>query len=285
MASFLTPPQIVQKIDEGGVAKARLSPGRTFLLALLAGAFIGFAAHLATVVGTGPYAWWGLKKFMVGSVFSVGLMLVIIPGSELWTGNCLMAMAYFEKKISLSELLKNWVIVLAGNFIGAVSLALLIVSFAQLLNGPVGGTAIQIAYDKVAQPEEGLSHWFAFFSRGVCCNILVCLAIMMAAAAKDIAGKIWAIYFPIMAFVASGFEHSIANMYFLPAGYFAKYFGEAVKHSGKGADSLDLLNWSAFFNDNLIPVTLGNFVGGFLIVGWTYWFLYGKVHSPSLEEE
>lgn len=261
-------------------AKANNSAAKLLLLGILAGIFIGFAAHLATTVATGwsiggAAALFGLKKFFIGAVFSVGLMLVIIPGSELWTGNNLMFIGLLNKNITLGQMLRNWVLVYLGNLIGSIFLAWIIASMSGLTGGTVGGTAINIAYGKVAATVDGgASHNIMYFFRAIGCNWLVCLAVMMAIAAKDIAGKVLAIFFPIMAFVSSGFEHAIANMYFIPAGIFSKAFSGAVTASGKSLTTLGALNWGTFFSNNLITVTLGNFVGGAIFVGAVYWWIY-----------
>ncbi|MHC4754914.1 MAG: formate/nitrite transporter family protein, partial [Planctomycetota bacterium] len=274
--NFLTPPELAQAFVGVGVKKAKLPISKMVLLGILAGVYIGFAAHLATTVATGwsiggEAALFGLKKFFIGAVFSVGLMLVIIPGSELFTGNNLLTVAMCHGKLGFGGVLRNWIPVYLSNLLGSILLALVIALGSGLLSGPVGGTAINIAFGKVAASE---GHNSAFFFRAICCNFLVCIAVMMAIAAKDIVGKVWAIFFPIMAFVTSGFEHCVANMYFIPAGIFAKRFPAAVEASGKTAEQLADLNWSTMWTNNLITVTLGNVVGGAIFVGIVYYFLY-----------
>lgn len=254
-----------------GSDKVKRSVSSTFILGILAGAYIGFAAHLATVVGTGTVAWIGLQQFMVGAVFSLGLMLVIIPGSELWTGNTLMSAALLERRITLRQMLGNWTWVYLGNLVGAMLLAWMVGAQSGILNGPFGVKAVQIALGKVNQ---GPGHNWAYFFRALGCNWLVCLAVIQAMAAKDIAGKVLAIFFPIMAFVASGFEHAIANMYFIPAGIFAANL-EAVRSAGLfPEDVLAHLNWANMWRYNLIAVTAGNLLGGGLCVGTSYWWVY-----------
>ncbi len=279
MSDFLAPADLSRSLVGLSEKKASTSIVKLFVLGILAGVYIGFAAHLATVAGTGTFAWLGFKKFVIGSVFSVGLMLVIIPGSELWTGNNLMVVGLLQRRITLGGLLKNWTAVYLGNLVGSVILAFIIAKSSGLLDGAVGGTAINIAYGKVTTQIEGISHNYAYFFKAIGCNWLVCLAVMMALAAKDIGGKVLAIYFPIMAFVASGFEHCIANMYFIPAGIFAKGFSNAIAASGKSAEALQALNWSSMWTQNILIVTAGNFVGGALFVGVVYWFLYVKENS------
>jgi formate/nitrite transporter len=271
MADFLAPGDLSKALVGVGVNKAAIPPAKMIVLGILAGVYIGFAAHLATTIATGPFEWFGMKKFLIGAVFSCGLMLVIIPGPELWTGNNLMGVALFNGKIGVDGMLKNWGIVYLGNLIGSIMLAVFIAKMSGLANGPVGGTMINIAAGKTAAAD---GHNLQFFFRAICCNWLVCLAVMMAVAAKDIAGKVWAIFFPIMAFVASGFEHAIANMYFIPAGIFAKESAKAVTASGKTVEQLAGLNWGSMWTQNLVTVTLGNLVGGFIFVAAVYWFLY-----------
>ena len=283
--NFLTPPELAQSFVGVGVGKASLPIKKMILLGILAGVYIGFAAHLATTVATGwtiggEPALFGLQKFFIGAVFSVGLMLVIIPGSELFTGNNLMTVALCHGKLRFGGILRNWIPVYFSNFVGSVILAWIIASASGLLNGNVGGTAINIALGKVAASE---GHNYAFFFRGIGCNFLVCLAVMMAIAAKDITGKIWGIFFPIMAFVTSGFEHCVANMYFIPAGIFAKTFPAAREASGKTAAQLAGLNWGSMLTHNLVAVTLGNIVGGAIFVGVVYYFLY--VRGTNCGEE
>lgn len=277
MKNFLTPAELAEHVVAWGHAKMRFSVLTTLLLGILAGAYIGFAAHLATIVATGDFAWIGLKRFCVGAVFSLGLMLVIIPGSELWTGNTLMSAAVLERRISIGQMLQNWCWVYLGNLVGAVFLAWMIAGQTGILDGDFGVKAVQIAAAKV---EQSSGHNLAYFFRALGCNWLVCLAIVQAMAAQDIAGKVLAIFFPIMAFVASGFEHAIANMYFIPAGIFAAQL-ETVQHMcALDPALLEQLNWANMWQNNLISVTLGNLVGGGLCVGMCYWWIY-RVHTNA----
>jgi formate transporter len=288
MSNYLTPSEISRSFVETGIKKASLGIAELFLLGILAGVYIGFAAHIATVVATGHTEWYGIQRFFVGSVFSLGLILVVIAGSELWTGNTMMSMALLERRITLAMVLRNWFFVYAGNFAGSLMLAWIIAHSSGLLNGASGGTAIKIAYGKLAEQIPGASHNSAFFFRGIGCNWLVCLALMLAAASKDISGKILGIYFPIMAFVASSFEHCVANMYYIPAGIFAAGFDAARTASGLDAAALSSLTWSAMFTNNIIAVTLGNFVGGSIFTGAAYWWLYvrrEKKLSPGVSAE
>ena len=197
-----------------------------------------------------------LAKFVAGLIFPAGLILVLVAGAELFTGNCLMVMAAAEGKINLPQLLRSWVVVYVGNLAGGVLVACLI-----SLSGQLGASALRDFTVKVASNKIALSFGNAFVL-GLLCNWLVCLAVWSSFAAKDVAGKIFAVFFPIWLFVASGFEHSVANMYYIPAGIFASG-GEVVG-----------LTWSAMFTKNLLPVTLGNIVGGAVFVGMAYLMAY-----------
>ena len=277
MSNFMAPAELSKAFIGIGKAKANNSASKLFVLGILAGVFIGFAAHLATTVATGwtvggAPALFGLKKFFIGAVFSVGLMLVIIPGSELFTGNNLMTIALMNKDITFGQMMRNWGIVYIGNLIGSILLAWMIAAMSGLTDGAVGGTALNIAYGKVTA--GGSMHNVWFFFRAIGCNWLVCLAVMMAIAGKDIASKVLAIFFPIMAFVTSGFEHIIANMYFIPAGIFSKGFEKAVAASGKSLTQLADLNWVSMVSQNFIVVTLGNITGGAILCGVVYWWIY-----------
>ncbi|MDY0211869.1 MAG: formate/nitrite transporter family protein [Desulfuromonadaceae bacterium] len=278
MKNFLTPAELAEQVVSWGHAKVRSPVQTTLLLGVLAGAYIGFAAHLATIVATGDFTWIGLKQFSVGAVFSLGLMLVIIPGSELWTGNTLMSAALLERRITLGQMLRNWCWVYLGNLAGAVFLAWMIASQTGILDGAFGVKAVQIAAAKV---EQSSGHNLAYFYRALACNWLVCLAIMQAMAAQDIAGKVLAIFFPIMAFVASGFEHAIANMYFIPAGIFAAQLETVQSMCDLDPALLEQLNWATMWQNNLISVTLGNLVGGGLCVGVCYWWIYRVRYSDG----
>jgi len=269
--TFLSPDEIARAMIALGKAKANLSISRMLLLGILAGAFIGFGSELATIItyDMPKYLGVGFTKFMFGSVFSVGLMLVIIAGAELFTGNNLILIKVLNREGDLGKMLKSWFWVYVANFLG--SLLLVWIMFGTGLwktgNFAVGAEALIIAHGKV-----NLGWWEAF-ARGIGCNWLVCLAIWVAVASKDIAGKIFGIYFPIMAFVASGFEHCVANMYFIPMGLLLKGNADVVAAAGL-AGKLSNLTLQGFFVNNLIPVTLGNIIGGSICVATVYWFLY-----------
>lgn len=246
-----------------GVNKTRGSFSFLLIMGILAGAYIAFGAQLATLVGhdAAAHLGFGVGKFISGAVFSVGLMLVVIAGAELFTGNNLIVLSVLDGKASFGSLLRNWVIVYIANFIGSLIIALL-VHYSGLLNsngGAVGAAAVSIANAKVNLT------FLQAFSRGIMCNWLVCLAVWMACSSKMVIGKIFAIFFPIMAFVASGFEHSVANMYFIPIG---------MLNSGQVfAQGMDLanLNMYGLMVSNLVPVTLGNILGGAFFVGTLYY--------------
>lgn len=283
MADFLAPQELARTLVGVSERKAALPVSKMVVLGILAGVYIGFAAHLATTIATGTCEWLGVQKFLIGAVFSVGLMLVIIPGSELWTGNNLMSVALFERRITLGGMMKNWVFVYAGNLVGSLLLAFIIAYSSGLLGGEIGGTAIRIAASKTSESGiEFLPHNYAFFWRAIGCNWLVCLAVMMAVAAQDVAGKVLGIFFPIMAFVSCGFEHCVANMYFIPAGIMAKEFSGACAASGLSVEQLAGLNWGTMWTQNLIVVTIGNFVGGFLLTGGVYWWLFIRRTASSV---
>ncbi len=267
---FKPPAEIAKMLVEIGKTKCSMSLLNTFILAIFAGAYIGFGAALATIIShdASVYLGVGFAKFLSGSAFSIGLMLVVIGGAELFTGNNLIIITCMSKKISMSHLAKNWTLVFIGNFIGSILLVLL-VYFSGLWktnSNLVGASAMNIANAKV-----NLTLVEAF-TRGILCNWLVCLAIWLAVSSEDTIGKIFGIYFPIMAFVASGYEHSVANMYFIPMGILLKE-KILISASGLGPD-LSNLTWGNFFVHNLIPVTLGNIVGGAIFVGFLYWFIY-----------
>jgi formate/nitrite transporter len=257
---------VAQKV---GVAKAT-SPWLTvFVLGILAGAYIGFGGLLSTTVtfDAASRLGIGLSKILAGATFSVGLMLVVIAGAELFTGNNLMVSSVMTREITFGTMLKRWGIVFGANFVGSIFLAFLFY-FSGLWktgDGALGAAAIKIAYNKVALG-FGEALW-----RGIGCNWLVCLAVWMALAARQVIGKIFAIFFPIMTFVAIGFEHSVANMYFIPTGILL--MNGAGFTNVPGVDP-NLLGWINFLWRNLLPVTIGNIIGGVVFVGMSYWGAY-----------
>lgn len=269
-----TPKEIAARIESVCVSKSTTDPLRVFVLALLAGAFIAFGAALFTLVthDSSIAVNQGLMRLIGGLSFCLGLILVIVAGAELFTGNNLLVMAYMDKKITLIQLMKNWMIVFVGNFAGAIGVVVLIYFSGHWLtgSGALGAKVLLIAEAKV-----NLSFMEAF-SRGVLCNILVCLAVWLCFAGRSVTDKILAILFPITAFVALGFEHSVANMYFVPAGITLLPEAELVSLAQQFKPAFDpsSLTFSGFLLNNLLPVTLGNIVGGSVFVGLIYWFLY-----------
>ena len=258
----LLPPQMAAKAETVGEAKANLNAASTFVLAVLAGAFIAWGGvFFTTVITTGGIALpFGVTKLLGGLVFSLGLILVIVAGAELFTGNNLIVMAWASGRISWKQVLRNWLIVYAGNFAGAIGIAVLVyfAGFANGSNGAVGDTMLKIAVAKcnIAWPQA--------IAAGVGCNVLVCLAVWLCMSCRTVADKVLAIIFPITAFVATGMEHCVANMYFVPAALM-------VKAERGSSESIDVAN---FVVNNLIPVTFGNVIGGAVLVGLVYWFVY-----------
>ena len=271
---YLSPAEIAEYVVSVGQSKAELSISKQLVLGILAGAFIAFASQgsneaIHTIKSV------GLGKSLAGALFATGLILVVVAGGELFTGNSLMVMALAERRITLRALLRSWIVVYLGNLIGSVLVAYLVLKTGQLkyTEGLLGGFTIKIAASKT-----GLIFRKAFIM-GILCNWLVCLAVGMAYGAKDVAGKVLAIFFPIWLFVTSGFEHSVANMYYIPAGIMAKadpLFMDKALELGVTLQQMEALNWRSMFLANLLPVTLGNILGGTLFVGLAYWFAYLK---------
>jgi formate/nitrite transporter len=264
---------VAQKV---GVGKATASWFNLLVLGTLAGVYIGFGSALATTVSydAAQYVGAGLAKFFTGAVFSVGLMLVVIAGAELFTGNNLIMASVLGGHTKLSKLFRNWGIVFIANFLGSILLVGIMYGTG-LWKG--GDMAIGVKALAIANAKVNLSFGEAFF-RAIGCNWLVCLAVWMMLSARDVTGKIWAAFFPIMAFVAIGFEHCVANMYFIPMGIFLK--GTAA--SAKAGLDLANLTWGGFVFNNLIPVTIGNIIGGSVFVALLYWSVYQrKVPKPA----
>lgn len=249
-----TPAKIAELVENIGVKKAVLPATPTITLGLLAGAYISFGAMFYTLVMTDPNLGLGPSRLLGGIAFSLGLVLVVVGGAELFTGNNLIVMAWADRKVSTIQLLRNWSLVYIANLIGAVGSAILIYlsGVLSINSDAVAETALNIAITKINIDP------FQAFIRGILCNALVCLAVWLCIAAHDVASKILAIVFPISAFVALGFEHSIANMYFIP-------LGMLINHGEIGLSG---------FLTNLIPVTIGNIIGGGLFVAFVYWVIY-----------
>jgi formate/nitrite transporter len=254
-----SPREIAEKVQLVGVTKARLPFVQTAMLGMIAGGFIGLGALFYTLVASDATLGFAATRVLGGLVFSLGLILVVVAGAELFTGNNLMVMAWADRRVTTSELLRNWVVAYAANAVGAAGLAIVV----YLANhGAMNGGAVATAYVKIAAAKTALPFAEAFF-KGVLCNLLVCLAVWLALAGHSVVDKILAILFPITAFVAAGFEHSIANMYFLTLGLL-----------------LSDVSWSGIAG-NLVPVTLGNIVGGSGMVAAVYYLVY---RQPTLAD-
>lgn len=262
------PAQIAQRIESVGVTKARLATLPLLMLGMLAGAFIGLGAMLFVLVKSDPTLGFAASAIGGGLVFALGLLLVVVAGAELFTGNNLLVMAWADGRISSAAVLRNWVLVCLANFVGAAGLALLVFAggHTDLNGGAIGQTVVKIALAK-----QDLSPVQAFF-RGVLCNVLVCMAVWMAMAGRSVVDKAVAVVPPIMAFVAAGFEHSIANMYLMPLAMLLQHFGPL------GASVP--VTWGGMLG-NLLPVIAGNLVGGSVLVGLAYYVIYGRQRKDA----
>jgi formate transporter len=260
-----SPKEIAQKVETLGVTKARLPLLTTLMLSVLAGAFIGLGALYFVLVRSDPTLGFAARQVLSGLVFSLGLILVVIAGAELFTGNNLLAMAWADRKISTFEILRNWTLVCLGNFVGAAGLAVLVYlsHHPDMNQGAIAQEVIKIAETKAAMP-----FWTAFF-KGILCNVFVCMAVWMALAGRSVVDKVVVIVFPISAFVAAGFEHSVANMYFFPLAMLLQTFGGV----GVSEQALQTVTWAGFFS-NIGPVILGNIIGGSVLVGLVYHVIY-----------
>jgi formate/nitrite transporter len=281
----LLPQEMASRAELLGVRKAEMPFLKMFMLSILAGAFISLGAIFATTVGAGsisiaasggetafttgfPY---GFNRLLVGLVFCLGLILVVVGGAELFTGNNLIVMAWANGKVTGRALLRNWVIVYIGNFVGSIGTVILMFLTKQYTFGAnsIGISALRTG---VAKVELGFLQALAL---GILCNALVCLAVWLTYSARSTIDKIAAIVFPITAFVAAGFEHSVANMYFIPYALFIKYFDPAyVSTVGDKVANLDKLTWQSFLLNNLLPVTIGNIIGGAVLVAAVYWAIF-----------
>jgi formate transporter len=270
----LIPAEMAARGEEVGVKKAHLAWEKVFMLSILAGAFIGLGAIFATTVvaGASGVLPFGLTRLLAGLVFTLGLILVIVGGAELFTGNNLIMMAWADKKVSTGLMVKNWAIVFVGNFVGSI-LTVIIMYFAEQFkfgNGSIGMSALATANAKVQ---------FSFIQAvalGIMCNAMVCMAVWLCFSARTTTDRILAIIPPIAGFVAAGFEHSVANMYFIPMGLLIKNGAPDTfwKMINKTPADFPALTWNGFFINNLLPVTIGNIIGGGIMVGLVYWFVY-----------
>ena len=281
----LLPPEMATRAESIGVRKAGMGTFQTFALAVLAGAFIALGAIFSTTVAAGSTAIsapdgsaaftaalpFGVIRILAGLAFCLGLILVVVGGAELFTGNNLIAIAWASGKVSTAKLLRNWTIVYLGNFVGSLGTAVLMLLSRQYLfgKGAIGVAALNTAVAKVNYD------FLQAIALGILCNGLVCLAVWMSYSARSTLDRIAAIIFPITAFVAAGFEHSVANMYFVPYGLLVKAFDPAfITEVGARVPGLESLTWSSFFMNNLLPVTIGNIIGGTLLVAVIYWSVY-----------
>jgi formate transporter len=267
----LLPPQMAERAETIGVAKSSMDAPRLFVLAVLAGAFIALGAVFATTALAGSSALpWGPARVLGGVAFSLGLILVVVGGAELFTGNNLIVMAWASGRVSTPALLRNWAIVFVGNFAGAAAtaLAVCLAGTARGGNGAFGEAAFAIAQAKLAL------HPVQAVVLGMLGNALVCLAVWLGYSARTTADRILAIVPPISAFVAAGFEHSVANMYFVPYAIFVTALDPDWVRAHPPAVGAAAPTWSAFLFRNLAPVTLGNIIGGAVLVGAVYWFVY-----------
>jgi formate transporter len=270
----LLPAEMARRAEDVGASKAEMDFLRLFVLSILAGAFIAFGAVLATTAAAGaegilPY---GISRLISGFVFSLGLILVVVGGAELFTGNNLIVMAWANRRVTTLQVLRNWMIVYLGNFVGACGVAVLTFMGGHYLFGRsmVGATALSIAESKTSLG------FLQAIVLGILCNILVCLAVWMSFSGRSVTDKVIAVFPPITAFVASGFEHSIANIYFIPVGMLIKAgapdsFWTQIARTPADYPSM---NFENFIMANLLPVTIGNIIGGTLLVGAVYWFVY-----------
>jgi formate/nitrite transporter len=263
------PREVALRIATVGVAKARMAMLPLLMLGMLAGAFIGLGSMLFAIVKSDASLGFAASQIAGGLVFSLGLLLVVVAGAELFTGNNLLAMAWADRKISSAEVLRNWVLVCAANFVGAAGLALLVFASGHtaMNDGAIGRAVVRIALAKQALPM-----WEAFF-RGILCNVLVCMAVWMAMAGRSVVDKAVAVIFPVSAFVAAGFEHSIANMYLMPL---AMLIQQSTPAAGQAA-----VSWGGM-GANLMAVIAGNLLGGSVLVGLTYHVIYsGTLQSAE----
>ena len=279
-SNMLLPIQLVSGNINASHGKTMTPAYRILLLGLFAGMFIACGASSSSVA-MHAISTVGLARLVAGCIFPVGLMMIVFVGGELFTGDCLMVMGCLHKKYSVMSMVKVLVLVYVSNFVGSVIIAAMVNTTPQFgySGNLLGAFTIKVALGKVT-----MSFGSAFIS-GILCNFFVCIAVLMAASAKDIVGKVWAIFFPILAFVVSGYEHCVANMYYIPAGIFALsnegYVQAAETAYGYTAAQLEALNWGNMLVKNLVPVTLGNIVGGMVFVGLPLYV----IHAVKIREE
>lgn len=264
-----SPAEIAKNYITTGKNKVNLSVDKMFLLAVMAGMFVAFGGvgSATAAVGVTPSS---VGKLISGCIFPGGLTLVLLAGSELFTGNCLLSIPLMEKEITVAQMLKNWIVVYLGNMVGGMAVAAGMVYSGQynMFDGAMAVSVFSTAISKCT-----LSFGDAFI-KGIFCNILVCLAVWVSFSAKDPAGKVISLFLPILIFVVCGFEHCVANMYYITAGLFGKTVPSYVAAAEAAGLDLSKITWGNFFGTNLVPVTLGNIVGGAVCVGLVYWYVY-----------
>ena len=266
---MLTSKELATEYIELGYKKANYPLYKMIGLAILAGMFIAFASVASNAVSATVQNG-SIAKLLAGLIFPGGLAMVVCCGTELFTGDCLLTIALLKKKITISKMLRCWFFVYVGNLIGSVFIAFLIYSSGHLslFDNAIAINTIKVAVKKVSITfTQGIS-------LGILCNILVCTAVIMAASCKSMTDKIVGLFFPILLFIVSGFEHSVANMYYIPAGLFALTNKDYVILAKQQGILVEKLNLVSFFTDNLLPVTIGNIIGGAICIGVMYWFLY-----------
>lgn len=269
--NLFSPAEIARNYVAIGKGKVNTPIPKMFLLAVIAGTFIALGGVGATTAAVSiPLA--SVGKLVGACIFPGGLTMVLLAGSELFTGNCLLSIPLLEKEITVKGMLKNWVVVYLGNFVGGLLVASGMVFSHQF---SLFGNGMAVSAMSTAAAKCTLSFGDAFI-KGIFCNFLVCLAVWIAFAAKDVAGKVIGLFYPIMIFVLCGFEHSVANMYYIGSGMFAKMVPEYANAAAEAGIDMSVVTWGNFLGTNLIPVTLGNIVGGAVCVGCVYWLLYLK---------
>ena len=271
MSNFLSPDQITKYTEEVGIKKANTGWFNSFMLAFMGGMFIALSA-LGSIIGTCTINNYSIASIVAGIIFSTGLMMVVIAGGALFTGNVLIIISVLQKKVSLISMVFNLIISFVGNLIGSLFIVF-IVNYSGALEGAKGAILAKIFLKAVHKVEYPFMNAFLL---GILCNILVCLAVWMMSSAKDTSGKVLACFFPIMLFILSGYEHIVANMFYIPSALLASINHEYIKLSGVSAHVISELTFDGLIN-NFIPVSLGNFVGG-MIIGVAYSFIYTVNH-------